>query len=267
MAANGSGNTLTNHGTIATGGPNAYGMTAAWGQTNAGQFNNTLINSGTVTTSGSNARRRRFSVAAAPSTTAARCPPPGPSSNGRYLQGNTDQLINSGTIGVSGSGSDAVFSNTAGSSFTATIQNLAGGRSSARAGPAFARSTPTARSSMPGLCKAMPARRSRWATAMIRWCCKPDPMIIGTANGGGGTNTVTLQGSGTASKSFTNFQTLLMQGGVVELDRVAGLSRSGACADRHAESRPAHSARARQQTGRSGWRDLAGERRRTCPPA
>ena len=56
MAANGSGNTLTNNGTITTGGPNAYGMTAAWGQTNAGQLNNTLINTGTVSTSGSNAR-------------------------------------------------------------------------------------------------------------------------------------------------------------------------------------------------------------------
>ena len=36
--------------------------------------------------------------------------------------------------------------------------------------------------------------------------------IIGVANGGGGTNTVTLQGTGTASNPFVNFQTLMMQG-------------------------------------------------------
>ncbi|HEY1588819.1 MAG TPA: hypothetical protein VGG00_03715, partial [Rhodanobacter sp.] len=56
MAANGSFNTLTNNGTISTAGPNAYGMTAAWGQTILGQANNTLINNGSVSTSGSNAR-------------------------------------------------------------------------------------------------------------------------------------------------------------------------------------------------------------------
>ena len=37
-------------------------------------------------------------------------------------------------------------------------------------------------------------------------------VINGTADGGAGSNTVTLQGSGTASNAFTNFQTLLMQG-------------------------------------------------------
>ena len=74
MAANGSGNTLINNGTITTTGPNAYGMTAAWGQTNTGQLNNVLINTGTVLTSGSNrGRRLSSSAASAPSTTAARC--------------------------------------------------------------------------------------------------------------------------------------------------------------------------------------------------
>ena len=36
--------------------------------------------------------------------------------------------------------------------------------------------------------------------------------VIGTANGGGGSNIVTLQGTGTASNPFVNFQTLMMQG-------------------------------------------------------
>ena len=36
MAANGSNNRLANQGRISTAEPNAYGMTAAWGQTNVG---------------------------------------------------------------------------------------------------------------------------------------------------------------------------------------------------------------------------------------
>lgn len=56
MAANGNNNTLINNGTIATSGNNAYGMTAAWGQSNPGASGNTLTNTGTVTTSGNNAR-------------------------------------------------------------------------------------------------------------------------------------------------------------------------------------------------------------------
>ena len=45
-----------------------------------------------------------------------------------YLQGNNDQLINSGKIIVIGTlSADAVFSNTV-SGFSATIKNLAGGQ-------------------------------------------------------------------------------------------------------------------------------------------
>ncbi len=53
------------------------------------------------------------------------------------MQGNANVLTNSGTIEARGAGSDAVFSNTAGSSFTATIQNLAGGQIISQAGPAI----------------------------------------------------------------------------------------------------------------------------------
>jgi hypothetical protein len=74
MAANGSGNTLTNNGSITTTGPNAYGMTAAWGQTNTGQVNNSLINTGAPYQPRAAARGRlRSSEAVALSTAAARC--------------------------------------------------------------------------------------------------------------------------------------------------------------------------------------------------
>ena len=128
MAANGSSNRLINNGSIATDGPNAYGMTAAWGQTNTGQLNNALINTGTVSTSGSNARAASILGGSGTINNSGTLSTTGTSSNGAFLQGNTDQLINSGKIVVTGAGSDAVFSNTVGSSFTATIQNLAGGQ-------------------------------------------------------------------------------------------------------------------------------------------
>lgn len=79
-----SGNTLTNDGTITTAGPNAYGMSAAWGQVNTGQLNNTLINTGTVSTSGSNARAMS-------------------------ILGGSGTINNSGTLSTTGSSSDAAF--------------------------------------------------------------------------------------------------------------------------------------------------------------
>jgi hypothetical protein len=128
MAANGSGNTLTNNGSITTTGPNAYGMTAAWGQTNTGQVNNSLINTGTVSTSGSSARAASILGGSGLINNSGTLSTTGAGSTGAYLQGNNDQLINSGNINVSGAGSFAVDSNTVSSSFTATIQNLAGGQ-------------------------------------------------------------------------------------------------------------------------------------------
>ena len=80
MAANGSGNTLINNGTITTAGPNAYGMSAAWGQVNTGQLNNVLINTGTVSTSGTNARAAS-------------------------ILGGSGTIINSGTLSTTGAGS------------------------------------------------------------------------------------------------------------------------------------------------------------------
>jgi hypothetical protein len=138
MAANGSGNTLINNGTITTAGPNAYGMSAAWGQVNTGQLNNVLINTGTVSTSGTNARAASILGGSGTiinsgtlSTTGAG------SSNAAYLQGNNDQLINSGTISATGASANAVFSNTVGSTFTATIKNLAGGQIISQTGSAI----------------------------------------------------------------------------------------------------------------------------------
>jgi hypothetical protein len=98
-------------------------MTAAWGQSNVGELNNTLINTGTVSTSGSNARAASILGGSGTINNSGTLSTSGAASNAAYLQGNNDQLINSGKISATGASADAVSS-----SFTATIQNLAGGQ-------------------------------------------------------------------------------------------------------------------------------------------
>ena len=212
MAANGSGNTLTNRGSITTSGPNAYGMTAAWGQTNVGQLNNTLINSGSVTTSGSNARAASILGGSGTINNSGTLTTTGSASPTAYLQGNNDQLINSGTISASGSGSDAVFSNTAGSSFVATIQNLAGGSIISQNGSGIRTLNGNSTIINAGLVQSGIGTAITMGNGNDSLILQTGSVINGAADGGAGSNTVTLQGSGTASNAFTNFQTLLMQG-------------------------------------------------------
>jgi outer membrane autotransporter protein len=219
MAANGSSNTLTNNGTITTTGPNAYGMTAAWGQTNTGQLNNVLINTGTVSTSGSNARAASILGGSGTINNSGTLSTTGGSSNGAYLQGNNDQLINSGKIITSGgtvSGgttSDAVFSNTL-PGFRATIQNLAGGQIISANAAAIRTLSGATTIINAGLLQSGVGTAISGGTGNVSLILQTGSSIIGTANGGAGTNTVTLQGTGTASNPFVNFQTLIMQGTV-----------------------------------------------------
>ena len=174
MAANGSGNTLINNGSITTAGPNAYGMTAAWGQTNTGQLNNVLINTGTVSTSGSNARAASILGGSGTINNSGTLSTTGASSNAAYLQGNNDQLINSGKIIVTGASSDAVFSNTVSSGFTATIKNLAGGQIISQNGSAIRTLNGNTTIINAGLVQSNVGTAITRATAIIRWFCKPD---------------------------------------------------------------------------------------------
>lgn len=212
MAANGGSNTLTNNGSITTSGPNAYGMTAAWGQTNVGQLNNTLINTGTVSTGGSNARAASILGGSGTINNSGTLSTTGAASPTAYLQGNNDHLINSGTITASGTGSDAVFSNTAGSSFTALIENRAGGQviSQNAAGIRTLNGNTTIINA--GLVESAVGTAITMGNGNDSLILQTGSVINGSADGGGGANTVTLQGTGTASNAFTNFQTLLMQG-------------------------------------------------------
>jgi outer membrane autotransporter protein len=212
MAANGSGNTLINNGAITTAGPNAYGMTAAWGQTNTGQLNNTLINTGTVSTSGSNARAASILGGSGTINNSGTLSTTGTSSNGAYLQGNNDRLINSGKIIATGASSDAVFSNTVSSSFTATIQNLGGGQIISQNASAIRTLNANTTIINAGLLQSNVGTAITMGNGNNSLVLQTGSNIIGSANGGGGSNTVTLQGTGIASNAFLNFQTLIMQG-------------------------------------------------------
>jgi hypothetical protein len=212
MAANGSGNTLINNGMITTTGPNAYGMTAGWGQTNTGQLNNVLINTGTVLTPGSNARAASILGGSGTINNSGTLSTMGASSNAAYLQGNNDQLINSGKIIVTGASSDAVFSNTVSSSFTATIKNLAGGQIISQNGSAIRTLNGSTTIINAGLVQSNVGTAITMGNGNNTLVLQTGSTIIGTANGGGGSNIVTLQGTGTASNPLVNFQTLMMQG-------------------------------------------------------
>ncbi|SCB45047.1 autotransporter family protein [Rhizobium multihospitium] len=218
MAADGSGNTLTNNGSITTTGPNAYGMTASWGQSGGGSPNNTIINNGTVSTAGSNARAVSILGANGSVTNTGTLTTSGNSSPTVYIQGGNGTLINSGTIHASGGAasgglpSDGVFSNTLGSTFNATIVNLAGGQIISDQGPAIRTLNGQTSITNAGLLNGGNGFAISGGNGNISLTLQTGSKMIGTANGGGGSNMVTLQGEGLIDNAFTNFQTLYMTG-------------------------------------------------------
>ncbi len=217
VAANGNGNTLVNQGTIATTGNNAYGMTAAWGQSNPGASGNQIVNTGTVTTAGNNARAASLLGGSGTITNGGTLSTSGRDAPAVYMQGNNDTLVNSGTIRTSGTATsggsvDAVVSNTLGSSFVATITNQAGGQIISNNGIGV-RSTNGATTIMnAGLIQGGGGTAIQGGNGKVALILQTGSQIVGTANGGAGTNTVTLQGSGTASNAFISFQSLTMAG-------------------------------------------------------
>ncbi|WP_236655008.1 beta strand repeat-containing protein [Burkholderia pyrrocinia] len=217
MAANGNNNTLVNNGTITTTGNNSYGMTAAWGQSNPGASGNQIVNTGTVTTSGNNARAASLLGGNGTITNSGTLTSNGRDAPAVYMQGNNDTLVNSGTIqttgtATSGGSVDAVVSNTLGSSFTATITNQAGGRIISNNGIGVRSTNGATTITNAGLIQGGGGTAIQGGNGNVTLILQTGSQIVGTANGGGGTNTVTLQGTGTASNAFTNFQSLTMAG-------------------------------------------------------
>jgi len=217
IAANGNNNTLINNGKVTTTGNNSYGMTAAWGQSNTGASGNMLINTGTVSTSGSNARAASLLGGSGTINNSGTLTSNGKDSPAVYMQGNNDTLINSGTVQTTGTASssgsvDAVVSNTLGSSFTATITNQAGGQIISNNGIGVRSTNGNTTITNAGLIQGGSGTAIKGGNGNVTLNLQTGSQIVGTADGGAGTNVVNLQGSGTASNAFVNFQSLTMAG-------------------------------------------------------
>jgi uncharacterized protein with beta-barrel porin domain len=205
LVSNGTGgNTLVNTGTITTTGQSAYGISATG--------NETITNTGTVTTSGITAHAVSVSGSDVTITNSGSLITTGGggSSAAVVMQGTRDTLVNSGVIHATG-GPDGVFSNTLGSS-TATIRNLAGGQIISDNGSALRTLNGSTTIVNAGLLKSGTGIALDGGDGDITLTLQTGSRIVGAVNGGTGSNQVVLQGSGMVDNSFTNFQTLTMQG-------------------------------------------------------
>lgn len=217
MAANGNNNTLINNGTITTSGNNSYGMTAARGQSNPGAAGNTITNTGTISTSGNNARAISLLGGSGTVNNSGTLTTSGRDAPTVFLQGNNATLNNSGLIQAKGTASssgsvDGVVANTLGSSFNTTINNLAGGQIISNNGIGIRSTNGNITITNAGLIQGGSGTAILSGNGSISLILQTGSQIVGLADGGQGNNSVTLQGSGTASNAFTNFQTLTMTG-------------------------------------------------------
>ncbi|TDA47873.1 autotransporter outer membrane beta-barrel domain-containing protein, partial [Burkholderia pyrrocinia] len=170
-----------------------------------------------VTTSGNNARAASLLGGNGTITNSGTLTSNGRDAPAVYMQGNNDTLVNSGTIqttgtATSGGSVDAVVSNTLGSSFIATITNQAGGKIISNNGVGVRSTNGATTITNAGLIQGGGGTAIQGGNGNVTLILQTGSQIVGTANGGGGTNTVTLQGTGTASNAFTNFQSLTMAG-------------------------------------------------------
>ncbi|WP_084070553.1 autotransporter outer membrane beta-barrel domain-containing protein [Pandoraea vervacti] len=218
MAINGNHGSQTNNGTITVNGPNAFGMTSAWGQSSGLGLYSTFVNTGTVTANGGGSRAISVVGGQSTVTNSGTLITTGGTASNRsftvFMQGNNNNFTNSGYVEARGISSDAVVSNTA-SGFTSSIVNQSGGQIISRQGFAVRTVNGTITITNAGLIESdvgtaiamNAAARSNTLTLQT------GSQIIGTANGGASAvSRVNLQGTGTASNAFVNFGTLNMQG-------------------------------------------------------
>lgn len=203
-------NTLINTGTITTQGPQSHGLYVQTGDSNS------FTNSGTITTNGALARAifsaGQFATVTNTGTLLTTGGPSGTNNSTVYMQGNANVLRNSGIIEARGAGSDGVFSNTAGSSFTARIENLPGAQIISQAGPAIRTLNGATTIVNAGLIAGNSGQAIQGGGGPVTFILQTGSQVVGLADGGGGGNQVRLQGSGTVTNPFANFQTLTMEG-------------------------------------------------------
>jgi outer membrane autotransporter protein len=204
-------NTLINTGPITTSGPESHGLYVQNGN------NSTFINTGTISTAGA-AARAIFSVGefAAITNTGTLVTTGGQSggtnNNTVFMQGNVNRLTNSGLIEARGADANAVFSNTAGSSFTALIENLPGGQIISQQGPAIRTLNGATTIINAGLIAGNTGSALAMGNGSNTLILQTGSQIVGLADGGAGNNTVRMQGTGVADNPFVNFQNLFVEG-------------------------------------------------------
>jgi outer membrane autotransporter protein len=203
-------NVLTNFGTIQTNGPNAHAMFA--NQNNRAQ----LSNSGSILTNGNSSSGLRAVGSSNILSNSGSVKTTGTDANAVYMQGDGNSFTNSGTVETTGAASApttsaaGVFSNTAGALFTTTITNtgtITSAQSYAIRGLNGQETVINAGTLSGGGGTAISLGGGD-DTLILR----TGSVIHGIADGGAGNDTLQLQGAGTASNPFVNFETLLMQG-------------------------------------------------------
>lgn len=200
----GDGNMLTNQGQINVSGTGAHGM-----QIDSGA-GNTLDNGGTLNVSGTRGNGLRVDDGGNTVINSGNIQVGGSSSFGVFMQGNGNTLTNSGTIHATGNNSDGVLSNTLGGSFTSTIRNTGSIISDTR----FAVRGVNGQEMLINS-----GQISSGAGTAIDLRAGNDTLVLqtgstinGLADGGNGNDDVILEGTGTATNDFQNFETLRMTG-------------------------------------------------------
>lgn len=199
-------NTLRNEGTLNVSGAGAHGIYVVAGNANtldnrgmlnitgargnglrADDGNSTLLNSGTILVGGSDA----FGV---------------------YMQGTNNTLTNSGSIRATGNNADGVVSNTVAGTFTTTIENTSTGQiiSDKRFAVRGVNGQETLINS--GLVSSGAGTAIDLRAGNDTLILRTGSRIVGLADGGTGTDLVTLEGTGQATNDFQNFETLRMTG-------------------------------------------------------
>lgn len=199
-------NVLTNSGTIRTLGTGAHAMFAEQNDRAA------ITNTGTIETRGTNATGLRAVGGSNAIVNNASVQTFGGGANATYVQGNNNSVLNRGRLETNGADAEAVFSNTAGSSFVATITNEAGAsivsaQSLAIRGLNGQETVINAGTISSGAGTAMALGGGNDSVVL-----RTGSVVNGSVDGGAGTDGVRLEGSGTSSSAFLNFETLRMQG-------------------------------------------------------
>jgi autotransporter-associated beta strand protein len=198
------GNLLLNEGTLNVSGTGAHGLYVLSGA------RNTLENRGTVNTSGQRGNGMRADDGDSTFINSGELLVGGRDAFGVFMQGNNNSLLNSGTIRASGINADGVLSNTTGGSFVARIENTGSIISERSFAVRGVNGQETLINS--GVIRSDAGTAIDLRAGNDTLILRTGSQVTGLADGGTGTDRVVLEGAGTASNDFANFETLRMTG-------------------------------------------------------